>query len=538
MHTFKREIISLTLFASIVSVGAHSTRAQADAAEAPALRHLFIDDADIAKMHGLKRALHQPRKYGAVLHLDGPWVLQIRSAPMWDEADHLFKMVYLGSHPAWSGRFYATSRDGLKWDLPDLGRAAVPPNAPLNRVVVQSSDPRWQGFDDVVYDPDEPDPSRRFKALLGAIDRLPAVSGNGYDYVPLQSAQPISSSDESQLVYDRARKRFIASVKQGNEWGRAVAISTSADFQNWTPPKVVFGTDEEDQRRARQKIRDRLPYRDIAGPMFVDPEPPAGELPARGSALVTWACDVYNMAVVPYEGLYIGLPSIFYRTGPEPPGNNTDGFHEIQLVVSRDLEKWDRVCDRQPFISGSLAREAVLGIYDRNGLFMASEPLVRGDELWFYYTGIKYRTSPHVYRRDGSPRPVEELAPLERADFEEGGGAICLAVLRRDGFVSLDAAGTSRGFVESKPIRVSGNDLWLNLDASGAGDKSGATVALLDAGGKPIAGFGDQDCIAIGGDQPRARVQWKDASIASLAGNEIRVRITLENARLYSFWTE
>ena len=51
---------------------------------------------------------------------------------------------------------------------------------------------------------------------------------------------------------------------------------------------------------------------------------------------------------------------------------------------------------------------------------MAAPPPIRhGDELWFYYTGIK----PYAYVTSGQP--------------DQGG--ICLAKLRLDGFLSLDA---------------------------------------------------------------------------------------------------
>ncbi len=482
-------------------------------------------------MTGLTRTLHRPAKKGAVLKPNGRGVLQVRSAPMWVEEEKVYKFMYLGSLPEGSRRLLAISKDGVHWELPDLKRPSRPAGDLPNRILVQSPDNKWSGFDNVIYDPDDPDPARRFKALLGGGDgRMPGISANGYDYVALP-AQVIPSSDESNLVYDRAKRRFIATLKHGNEWGRAVAVSTSTDWLNWTPPRVVFGTDLEDQKRAREVIRRRLAHPNNGGPIFVDPEPPANTFPGKGNVLAGWAADVYNMAVFPYEGMYIGLPAIFYRTGLEPPGNNTDGFYEIQLAVSRDLDRWDRVGDRQPFIPCSQTEDAMLGIYDRNCL-LAAPAMEKGEELWFYYTGIKFRNSPYQFRPDRTPRPIEDLSSLELGDLDEGEGAICLAVLRRDGFVSLDATGS--GTVMSKPFPFDGAELYVNLQAP----RGKAAVEILDERGKPIAGYAKSDCVALSGDATRLAVKYTKAETKALSGRTISLRITLTSASLYSFWVE
>ena len=64
----------------------------------------------------------------------------------------------------------------------------------------------------------------------------------------------------------------------------------------------------------------------------------------------------------------------------------------------------------------------------------ATNPVVRDDELWFYYTGLKWRDDPYALNADASRRDPQSLSPAERADQAEGWGAICLAVLRRDGY--------------------------------------------------------------------------------------------------------
>ena len=80
------------------------------------------------------------------------------------------------------------------------------------------------------------------------------------------------------------------------------------------------------------------------------------------------------------------------------------------------------------------------GAYDLQGLLGPSNAIVRGDELWFYYTGTKqyaFITSGDVPGYD---------------DYHPDTGAVCLAVLRRDGFISLDA-GRRLGLSARSPLR-------------------------------------------------------------------------------------
>ena len=58
------------------------------------------------------------------------------------------------------------------------------------------------------------------------------------------------------------------------------------------------------------------------------------------------------------------------------------------------------------------------------------------DELWFYYTGLKYRGGWTYVGKFPNGKHVP------RPELDRDVGAICLAVLRRDGFVSLDATDT------------------------------------------------------------------------------------------------
>ncbi len=61
-------------------------------------------------------------------------------------------------------------------------------------------------------------------------------------------------------------------------------------------------------------------------------------------------------------------------------------FTHIQLWSSRDVRNWERVANRQASIPWSPGGSDAC---DLNKNMPPSCPLVRGEELWFYYSGRK-----------------------------------------------------------------------------------------------------------------------------------------------------
>ena len=198
----------------------------------------------------------------------------------------------------------------------------------------------------------------------------------------------------------------------------------SDDFVHWSAPEVVFAPDGED--------------------------PPG--------------LEIYGMSVFKHEGLYLGLPWTFH-TYPEEPIIRGGGTIDVQLAASRDGRRWERVGDRQPFIPLGPP-----GSVDRAMIFTAKEPVVVGDELWFYYGA--YDGEHGVAARTGT---------------------ICLAKLRQDGYVSLDAD-DSGGTVLTEPFICAGEQLTINVDARGGE----VAVAVLDAQGRELACYRKIECARSG----------------------------------------
>ena len=464
-------------------------------------RQLFLDDVGISQINNLRRTMHQPTKRGAVIRPDRDWetTLQTRCRPAWDEQESVFKLWMITSTnlPGEAGTTYATSKDGVQWIKPVLGQWEFQGSRNNNFVALDPQMP-WpeNAIENVVYDPDDPIPARRYKGLLGAINRRPMISPDGINWT-LLNVPAIPSQDESNLSYDRHTRTFIATVKHGGPYGRSVHLSTSRDFEHWTKPKLIFHADKLDQQLGREHIKARR-----ANPNIQMQRPLWDIRDTYKDRTAEPKVDVYNMGLFRYEGLYIGTPAMFHSNGNRW---NQDGFHLIQLVCSRDLKTFERLGNRQTFIGPSPMGQ---GAYDLTQLLGPSAPIIRGDELWFYYTGIKYRTPPKNPDRDT--------------------GAICLAVLRRDGFISLDA-GPHKGTILTEPFTVGASMLRVNVDAP-TGELH---VEVLDENRHAIA-----KSEPLSGNLLRRQVKWSEGHIAEMKGRKVSLRFTLRNGQFYSYWLE
>ncbi|MBC8236456.1 hypothetical protein H8E77_43470 [bacterium] len=493
-------------------------------------RQLFLDDVGIAYIENLSRTMHQPVKKGAVIRPDyylGISSHQVRTAPVWDPDEQVFKLLVHGKPDdiLIAASSYFESKDGLHWTKPSLGQVEYRDSGENNCIHVDTGKYQMAPFM-MVRDPNDPDPSRRFKGgapFNRQIDNQRTEHAVGFLVSPdgrnwkMLDGPSVRSSDEHNLSFDPIEKLFILTVKLGGTRpGRAVSLSTSRDFEHWTEPELIFEADDLDQELGRENIKARLADPRLLQPFQNDPG--------------VYKVDVYNMGVFRYEGYYIGMPAMFHATGPVPNYPNTDGFHLIQLTCSRDLKTWQRLGDRKPFIGPSPVGS---GAYDLTQMIGPSNAVVRGDELWFYYTGIKYRASWEYI----GEYPNGEHIPLPGLDPDTG--AICLAVLRRDGFISLDA-GTQKGTMLTKPFLLDGSKLFVNVDAiplnkggRGLSFKGELGVEVLDEHGKILV-----VSAPVTGDSLRDQVDWQQGNLADLKGQVVNLRFTLRNAKFYSYWLE
>jgi hypothetical protein len=463
-------------------------------------RFLFLDDEHITRLGNLRRVVNPPTPHpeNPVFRGDRAWekfgVSQMGTV-LFDEKENLYKFWYLplmGCGPTrpltidgltftQSRTFvaYATSKDGVHWDKPSLGQVEFEGSKENNLLKIGKLNP--EGIS-VLYEPDKgykafywehgnlhTHPDGRVLWSEGEGDGMwVSFSPDGIHWTNYEN-NPVGPypSDTGHYV---VRDPSTGNYMAYGRFGfmRNMALMTSEDFYRWTRPELIFEPDDLEE---------------------------AGPAPAT---------QFYGMSVDIYEGLYLGGLWI-YREG-------TDGKIDTQLAVSRDGVHWNRVADRQVFLP--LEPE---GSWGSGMIRSTARYITRGDKIYIYYGVID---GPH-----GGPNfPAGTIT-------RKYPSAISLGILRRDGFVSLDA-GTEEGTLLTKPIWLAGRPLHLNVDVRSAGS---ASVSVCHWNGQfPLQGF--EKSIPITTDATDTVVRWSAESLEKLSGQCVRLKIQLRNAKLFSFW--
>jgi hypothetical protein len=89
----------------------------------------------------------------------------------------------------------------------------------------------------------------------------------------------------------------------------------------------------------------------------------------------------------------------------------------------------------------------------------------------------------------------------------------------------------ARGTLTTRVLQFSGSHLFINANVRGS-----IKVEVLDREGHVIAPFDAARCGAVVSDGTKLAVHWQAGSLASLAGQAIRLRFILDRAELFAFW--
>lgn len=449
---------------------------------------LFVDDHLVAARSGVVRRVEPCRKLpGPVLEPEFPWEgsrVYVYGTVLHDPADGLFRMWYMSRGAAGTRDprlerapldlvLHATSRDGIGWTRPELGLYEYDGSA-ANNIVFALHSPS------IIRDPFDPDPQRRFKMVGSCRGHYWAAhSADGRRWRAGAHNPILAHSDTITLTQDPDTGEYLAFHKINTEFRgyprRVVYLATSRDFEGWTEPELVLAPDEQDDAWA--------------------------SVPGQRT-------EFYNLSVFPHTGQYLGWVTVFAverrHERTQPDQSPWDGPIHAQLVHSRDGRCWRRCEDRSPAIpNGPDAYDAgcILGI--------SNAPVVQGDEIWFYYTGV---STTH-----GGPLPQKRIT-------------IGRATWLRDRFASL--AAREEGVVETVPLEGAGETLVVNADAAAGSLR----VAICGEYGHPLSGYTREDCVPLRADSLRHQVRWKERDHLPLDG-PVRLRIHLDNARLYSIST-
>ncbi|HBJ87983.1 MAG TPA: hypothetical protein DDZ88_29825 [Verrucomicrobiales bacterium] len=452
-------------------------------------RQLFVDDFLIEKTT-LKRTFHQAKKFegNPVFKAEterelGPategekgeeaTTFTGQGGVFYDPSEKLFKMFYVAG---WRGPLsLATSPDmktwkrhgqllpeGLRWTGPKLATG---------------------GSDNCVWlDLNAKNPAERIKYLTcwlhvpkdqrpdGFMHSLHVSDGKTWsDAVPTS----IAADDYCSFFYNPFREKWVFSIKKGTSRGRSRYYYESDDFlkgADWEKSVYWTSTDKLD-----------LPE-------------PQGRYPGAGEQ-----SQLYSLNAVAYESLMIGMHYI--HRGPNNKICEEGKFPkltDLELGFSRDGFHWDRP-DRRGFIVGSRAE----GSWDRAYLHStAGVFVVLDDQLVFPYMG------------------TSGIAPSGHRGMYTG-GSIGLAMLRRDGFASMDGPGE----LTTRVVKFKGKHLFVNVNGE-------VRVEVLDEAGKVI-----RSSNVAAGDQTKLRIDWSDGSdLSDRVGRGVKFRFHLTTGSLYAFW--
>lgn len=466
-------------------------------------RYLVLDSRTIETADNARLAVTAAEKdsNNPLFGEDKPWEIRFDNFypnVMYDQQDELYKCwyspfivdksakgmkfeerqkKYTGPNNRETGVSYATSKDGIAWDKPELGIIEFEGSKKNNLVC---SGRHGTG---VFKDLREKDPAKRYKMFTSAEEKDLAVSfsPDGIQWGPLSLCRNINpvrvdgthynalwvdelgeyvgftrlrGVDGNNLQAKNASKRSVGSKtlkKRRNAWPpRQVGRTTSKDFVNWTQAKLIM-----------QGLDDNL--------------------------------QIYSMPVFRHGSVYIGLPVIH---------NQRTDRAWTELAWSADTVEWHRVCPGSPLIPNS----DPVGSYDWGCAYSPAYPILLENEIRLYYGASNLW---HTGWRDGF---------------------LCLARLRPDGFAGYEqVSGKRPAVVTTAPVVCTGSGLHLSADVQSIGS---VRVRLLDRSNEQLLAESEpiEKTVTDG------VVEWqKGFSINALRAKDVRVQFIVNGAKLYSF---
>lgn len=339
------------------------------------------------------------------------------------------------------GLGYAISKDGIRWEKPMLDE--IPWNGSRSNLV--SRDVHGAG---ILRDPAERDPARRYKMLFRGRSMSVRFSRDGIRWGEFIACPEINGAGDTHnnAIWSDDLQRYVGFTRLWKGPRRVVGRTESRDFVHWTPAEEVL----------------------------------------RGEHLF----DVYSMPVVPYAGVYLGLPAVF--------DEQSDRVH-TELAWSPDTIHWHRIAPGSALIPNATKK----GGYDW-GTVYASPPIVTPKGIRLYYGGC------------------------DRGHFDWRDGYLCLATLALDRFAGFNPIDPHDTALVETPAFPFSPRLRITADARGGSITVSAT---------------DSDGVIVTKSRPMvdnvtdALVEWTDSSstITELAGRPLSLRFEFNNARLYSF---
>ena len=488
-------------------------------------KQLFVDDHAIEKKENLALRVGQARKLGVVLKPtlptdfqtgkvhDGPdggagyefgesafcWFF----SPHWDSDRKLFRLWYMASKRPGSALAYAESKDGITWTKPLISR-----DGKSNLVNWESDVPILRekrsrglveiGLDGVTVNIDPGIPwghPEKYKVAFypnrGGQDcrtRL-GYSADGINWRFYNKGLPVTgraADFSNQLFWDPPNKRYLLICREDFAAGGGVGELRGVRIMEHTR-----GNDLKSHPTA---------WKTLTKFVLNDPDKtmvPGTRVPER---------QIHTLPIWYYEGIYFALTDVLTATNRPVPAGKQDfhkrhekGIWEFYMAPSRDAINFDFALAAYP--RKTLIPRGADGSFDKDCARPPMNIITYKDEHWIYY-----------------------LATNERWGARKWDARLGLAKLRLDGFFFLEAAGKP-GSLITRPFKLQGAAVEVNVDAK----KGWVKIELLDEKNNVISGLSSRH---DGMDKLRLRPEWK---LSGLEGKTVKLKVTLQNAKLYAF---
>ena len=396
--------------------------------------------------------------------------------------------------------------NGLTWTKPQLGLVKFE-GSKVNNIVLRGTCGAG-----VIDDTRETISQRRYKMLYGYGHTRIRTSSDGIEWSePGKLVWDFRYDTPKQAWWDEELQRYVIHVR-----GRIEKTSSDPSVLSFpfvdpvaSEPEVVnpklYRWNRTLSRVETDDITKPWPIENCRTVLCGDEQDPPDS-------------DIYHPGGVykyPYaDDAYFMFPWVYEQWNDSPHPN--DGVINAQFAASRDGWHWMRY-DRKPFIPRGSEGDFDFGCSEPVGPFFREN-----NDLFQYYTGWKWT--------HGSKRFEEHDTEAENPE-NWGWKEIRLNRYRLDGFVSVDAKSTGR--LVTPPLKTDGNFLELNIAIREGGS---ARVGLLQEDGSAISGYTTDECEPIRADSVRCSVRWQlKTDLGTLIQSPIRLKIDLENAKLYAF---
>ena len=451
-------------------------------------RELFVDSYLIASKTNVQFILHEPRDEGSVLAFDAPWEGAFCAYCTVINDGKRYRVYYRGKGSATADGVgevtcVAESNDGKKWTKPALGLFEA--NGSKENNIVLTEAPFTHNFSPFLDTNPAATPGEKYKAIGG--DQKAGLkvfaSPDGLRWNPMRE-KPVLTSNEVPFQYmfdsqnvvfwSQSEHCYLLYFRVYKDHFRRIARAQSKDFLKWDKIQLM------DYRRSDGN-------------------------PAPIEHLYTSQTHPYFRA----PQIYVALAARFM------PGRQVVTDAEAEAIGVHP--KYFKDVSDAVFMTSRGGN-----IYDRTFTSAFIRPGI-GAENWVSRTTYpalnEVRTGPNemsIYVNQNYAQPTAHLRRYS---------------LRLDGYSSIRATDEGGEF-ETRPLVFSGNRLLLNFSTSAAG---GIKIAILDAAGKPIPGFGFQDSVESIGNEIERSARWKNGpDTGKLAGEPVRLHFKMKDADLFA----